>query len=150
MAKFGAKVEYRKFDELVVGETVLSASLTITEHHIVSFGGLTGDFHPMHMDASYAGQTRFGGRIAHGMLVMSVCTGLVNQSDRFKAVAFLGLDWNMLKPVMIGDTIHARSTLISKELTSSRRHVIVRHDRRIVNQDDELVQDGLTRFLVEV
>jgi len=150
VAALGANVEFRRFDEHVVGEVVLSAGLTITEHHVVSFGGLTGDFHPAHMDAPYADRTRFGGRIAHGMLVMSICTGLVNQTDRFEAVAFLGLEWNMLKPVMIGDTIHARSTLISKEPTPSGRHAIVRHNRQIINQRGELVQDGVTRILIEV
>lgn len=143
-------MEYRSFDELVVGETSLSTGLTITEHHIVSFGGLTGDFHPMHMDESHAGHSRFGRRIAHGMLVMSICTGLVNQTDRFQAVAFLGLEWNMMKPVVVGDTVRARSTLVSKELTSSGRYGIVRHRRQVVNQREELVQDGTTRILVEV
>ncbi len=143
-------MEHKRYVELVVGETVVSAGLTITEHHVVSFAGLTGDFHPMHMDACSAGRSRFGGRIAHGMLVMSICTGLVNQSNPFKAVAFLGLDWNMLKPVMVGDTVYARSTLISKELTSSGRHGVVSQRREIVNQENDLMQDGVTRFLVEV
>lgn len=143
-------MRYRKFDELVVGETFLSAGLTVTEHHIVSFAGLTGDFHPMHMDESVAGESRFGKRIAHGMLVMGICNGLVNQTDRFHALAFLGLDWNMMKSVVAGDTVRAKSTLVSKELTSSGRHGVVRHSRQVINQNDELVQDGTTRILVEV
>ncbi|MGE0501949.1 MAG: MaoC/PaaZ C-terminal domain-containing protein [Rhizobiaceae bacterium] len=145
-----AKVEYRKFDELLVGETFLSAGLTLTEHHVVSFAGLTGDFHPMHMDESVASESRFGKRIAHGMLVMGICNGLVNQTDRFHALAFLGLEWNMLKPVFVGDTVRARSTLVSKQLTSSGRHGVVGHSRQVINQRDELVQDGMTRILVEV
>ena len=66
----------RYFEELAVGEVVESPGRTITEADVVFFANLSGDFNPLHTDAEYARTTTFGERIAHGLLGLSVASGL--------------------------------------------------------------------------
>jgi acyl dehydratase len=138
----------RKFAELTVGETIETARRTVTEAHVVLFAGLTGDFHPVHTDEEFAKGTLYGGRIAHGPLIFSMCTGLFIQADPLDSIAFLGMDWQLLKPVMIGDTIHVRSTLDSTRITSSGDKAIVQHTREVVNQRQDVVHKGITKIMM--
>ena len=93
-------------DGLAPGATFTSPGRTITEADIVSFAALTGDWHPQHADAAWARGSRFGERVAHGMLVLSYAVGLAG-FDPERIVALRGLDGVVFKrPVRIGDTIH--------------------------------------------
>jgi len=94
------------FDALEGGERFVTRGRTITESDIVQFAGLTGDMHPQHTDAAWAAESRFGERIAHGMLVMSYAIGLV-PLDPERVVALRRVSDVVFKhPVYIGDTIH--------------------------------------------
>ena len=64
------------FDEFNVGDCYESQGRTITEADVVAFAGLSGDFNPLHTGATFAAATPFGERIAHGMLVMAIATGM--------------------------------------------------------------------------
>jgi acyl dehydratase len=138
----------RAYADLEVGEVIESASVTVTETHVVTFAGITGDFHPLHMDDEFAKSTQFGGRIAHGPLIFSICTGLFSQADPLDSIAFLGMDWKLLKPVLLGDTIHVRSTLTQSRITSSGDKAIVEHFREVLNQRNEVVQQGTTAIMM--
>jgi 3-hydroxybutyryl-CoA dehydratase len=93
-------------EELERGATFTTRGRTITEADLVSFAALTGDWHPQHADAGWAATSRFGERVAHGMLVLSYAVGLAN-FDPDWVVALRGLDDVVFKrPVRIGDTIH--------------------------------------------
>jgi len=94
---------------LQVGATITSRGRTITESDLVSFAALTGDWHPQHSDAEFAAASRFGERIAHGMLVVSYSIGLID-FDPTRVVALRGLDGVTFKrPVAVGDTIHVEA-----------------------------------------
>jgi acyl dehydratase len=69
----------RYFEEFAIGDTFVSAGRTITEADIVNFAGLSGDFTQFHTNAESARQSVFGQRVAHGLLVLSVASGLVAQ-----------------------------------------------------------------------
>jgi acyl dehydratase len=138
----------RSYADLNVGEVIVSPSVTVTEAHVVQFAGITGDFHPLHMNDEFAKTTQFGGRIAHGPLIFSLCTGLFTQADPLDSIAFLGMEWKLLRPVKIGDTIHVRSTLKNTRITSSRDKAIVEHFREVLNQRDEVVQEGNTGIMM--
>lgn len=87
------------------GATIRSRARTITESDLVGFAALTGDWHPQHSDAEWAASSRFGERIAHGMLVLSYSIGLVG-FDPSRVVALRGVDALVFKrPVRIGETI---------------------------------------------
>src|SRR4030065_615077 len=66
------------FDEFEIGAQYCSQRRTVTEADVVSFAGLSGDFNPLHTDAEFGRQTPFGERIAHGMLIVAIATGMAN------------------------------------------------------------------------
>jgi acyl dehydratase len=140
----------RTFDELVIGEEAWSAALTVTEAHIITFAGLTGDFHPLHTNQIAAEQSPFGARIAHGLLVTSLSTGLINQAYFFEAIAILQFDQKMLAPVIAGDTIRVQSRLVEKRKTKAADRGIVVFERNTLNQSDKIVQQGRITFLAPV
>jgi len=128
----------REFDQLAPGAGFRSRGRTITEADLVSFATLTGDFHPVHTDAEWAGASEWGGRIAHGMLLLSYCVGLA-PFDPAYVLALRGFERVAFKrPVRIGDTIRVEGELDStKELDAATGLVVF--NWKIVNQRDEVV-----------
>lgn len=99
------------FDRLEVGVGLVTAGRTITEADLVSFSALTGDWHPQHSDASWAAESQFGERIAHGMMVVSYAIGLL-PIDPERVVALRGLRQVVFKrPVPIGETIRVHAEI---------------------------------------
>ena len=98
------------FEEFQPGMEIATQGRTITEADIVQSAGLSGDYNPVHTDAEFARQTPFGQRIAHGLLVTSVVSGLAMQTGILEGtvIAFREIkDWRFARPVFIGDTVHA-------------------------------------------
>jgi len=127
----------RDFDRLEVGGRFRSPGRTITESDLVSFAGLTGDFHPLHTDAEWAAESEFNGRIAHGMLLLSYCVGLV-PLDPEHVLALRGFERIAFKrPVRIGDTIHVEGELESKKELDEATGLVV-FTWKIVNQRGEV------------
>ena len=101
----------RHFEELQIGESLLTHRRTVTEADIVAFGGISGDYFYMHFDAVAAAQSSFGQRIAHGYFVLSAAAGLFVWPAPGPVLANYGLDTlRFVKPVGIGDTLQARLT----------------------------------------
>lgn len=141
----------RVWEDFELGQRFGTASLTVTEAHIVGFAGLTGDFYPLHMDEVYASKTNFGTRIAHGPLTFCLAVGLVGQTGIFQdsLVAFLGADrMRFQHPVRAGDTVHVE-VLVSQKKESSRpdRGVTVM-EYTVKNQKDEAVATVEMSFLM--
>ncbi len=138
------------FEDLEPGVTVETARRTITETDIVLFTGLSGDFNPLHTDALFAAQTQFGERIAHGLLVLAVATGLANQLGFLQgtAEAFTGLEWKYRAPVKAGDTIRARIAVLKKRALPGYSGGLVTFDVEILNQRDETAQKGTWTVMV--
>ena len=105
------------FEEITEGFYIASQGRTITETDVVVFAGVSGDYNPLHTDESYAKQTVFGGRIAHGLLGLSVASGLAMQLGFMTGTveAFRELTWKFRLPVLMGDTIHIVATATSKK-----------------------------------
>jgi acyl dehydratase len=137
------------FDDLVVGDEWESPRRTITEADVVLFAGMSGDYNPLHVDHEAAKDGPFGRPIAHGLLGLTVSTGLISQSLRVDTLAFLGIiEWNFVRPIYFGDTIHTISSVLKLEPQARGRRGIVTWSRRVLNQSGELVQEGKTRTLV--
>jgi len=135
------------FEDLAVGDQDVTAARTITEADIVNFAGLSGDFNPIHMDATFAQGTPFKQRIAHGLLVLSVASGLFTQcrlniSIKPNLLALMEINWRFLKPVFIGDTIHVQAEVIEKRTTSKTDRGIIVNRRTVINQQGQAVQQG--------
>jgi acyl dehydratase len=133
------------FDQLEVGMQWMSARRTVTEGDISGFAGLSGDFNPLHTDAIFAAGTLYGGRIAHGALVLSIATGLRQQMGLFTGT-LTGLleirSWKFLAPVRAGDTVAAVTTIESLRPSSKSGQGVVVQRVDVVNQAGEVVQRG--------
>jgi acyl dehydratase len=140
----GYEIRGKNFDEFNVGDKFFTASRTITESDVVTFAGLSGDFNPIHMDKEFADSSPLKSRVAHGMLVESIATGLGNQLGIFEGttIAVLNMTINYKGPVKFGDTIHLELTVSEKKESSKPTRGIVTFQTEIKNQKDELVIDG--------
>ncbi len=137
--------EYEYLDDYSVSEKFVSPARTITEADIVNFAGLTGDWHPLHTDAEYAAKTPFKGRIAHGMLTLSVGMVLPFRLGPYSSflprsfIAFYGMESvRFTGPARIGDTIHCEVEVTEITGKGAGRGVLTTQNR-IVNQRGELL-----------
>jgi acyl dehydratase len=138
------------FDDIEVGQEWESLGRTVTETDIVNFAGLSGDFNPIHMDHEFARSTPFRRPIAHGLLVLSLGSGLGLYSPPMRTMAVLALrDWQFNEPVFAGDTLRVISKVLNKESRARGRRGVVTWQRRIVNQERNVVQQGVSVTLVE-
>jgi acyl dehydratase len=138
------------FEEFEVGSTVVSVGRTITETDIVNFAGLSGDYTQIHTDAEYARQTIFGQRIAHGLLGLSVVSGLLVQLGLIEGtvIAFREMTWKFSQPIFIGDTIHTQVTIAELKAIPRLGGGSVTFDLDVINQDGKVVQHGKWVVLV--
>ena len=139
------------YEDLHVGDQWESPRRTISEADIVMFAAITGDYNPIHTDEEYAKTTIFGGRILHGPAGFAIATGLESRLGikDGTAVAFLGMTWDLKGPIKIGDTIRVRERVTSKRETKKSTQGIVNFHVAILNQRDEVVQQGETDLIVE-
>lgn len=139
------------FEDFATGQTFQTPGRTITEADVMNFAAWTGDNNQVHTDVEFAGQTRYGQRIVHGMLSASLCLGLIARTGVFEgsAVALLGIDeWRFTNPVFIQDTLALTVEIVGTRLTSSGRTGVVERTLRLCNQRDEIVQQGRMDVLV--
>lgn len=135
--------DIRVGDWLETGEAEISAAL------IDGFADLCGDRFEIHMSEDAAAMHGFSGRVAHGLLVLSVVDGLKNAADaQFKAVASLNWNWSFRRPVIVGDTISVKITVLEKRQTKNPDRGILRLGFAVTNQRGELVQDGENLLMV--
>ena len=139
------------FEDLAVGQEFTSPGRTVTEADIVAFAGLSGDYNVLHTDAEYMKTSIFGERIAHGLLGLSISSGLGSRAivRPFATIAFLGLRWRFKGPIKIGDTIKVRMRVSDKKETSKPDRGIVTLQRSVLNQRGEVVQEGDTELMIE-
>jgi 3-hydroxybutyryl-CoA dehydratase len=139
------------YEDLDVGYKVVTAGRTISEADIMAFAGISGDWNAIHVDAEYAKTAGFGERVAHGMLVLSIATGLAMQMgflDR-TVEAFTSLDWKFRAPTKIGDTIHVEAEVTQKKAVPGGLGGFVSFNIVVKNQRDETVQKGSWMIVVK-
>lgn len=134
----------RFYEEFSVNDTWDSPARTITDADLVIFAGFSGDYHPLHTDEEYAKTTQFGKRIFHGPGAFAIATGLEFRLGikEGTAIAFLGMTWRNVAPVYIGDTIRVRETVAEMRETKKPDRGIVNFDVKILNQRDNVCQEG--------
>jgi acyl dehydratase len=135
------------FEDLAIGDRYETGHLVVTDAHIVSFAGLSGDFFDVHMDDAFAKSLGFPARVAHGLLGLALADGLKNRSAvRIMAVASLGWNWRFRAPIFAGDRIGATVRVASIRL-SSKGQGILALAFQVIKQDGTVVQDGETTLL---
>ncbi|WP_342363137.1 MaoC family dehydratase [Terrarubrum flagellatum] len=137
------------FDDIKIGDEQRTPRVTVTEGHILAYAGVAGDFSPVHLDEVYARTTEFGGRIAHGLMGLSLTDGLKVQSAFFRDGIALGWSWNFKRPIRIGDTLQVKFTIRDARISKSMPGMgILFIDMQLLNQNDEIVQEGEHRLMV--
>jgi acyl dehydratase len=140
----------RWFEEIEVGEACESPGRTVTEADIVLFAGLSGDYNILHTDAEFMKASIFGERIAHGLLGLAIQSGLFTRAGIPYATLGAGtLRWKFKGPIKIGDTIRVRAKVVAKKATDKPDRGVVTVERQVLNQRDEVVQEGETDLMVE-
>ncbi len=124
-------------EALHVGQTAQFGK-TISESDIYLYAGITGDQNPAHINESYARETFFKTRIAHGMLCAGLISTVLGNRLPGYGTIYIRQELNFLAPVRIGDTITARAEVV--EIISAKNRVRLKTD--CINQDGILVIDG--------
>jgi acyl dehydratase len=138
------------YEDLNVGDEHLSTGRTVTETDVISFAGLSGDFNNMHIDEEFAKKTVFGTRVAHGLCVLSIASGLWFTMPRLATVAFMGLeDWRFSGAVKFGDTIRITRKLAEKKEHKRPSMGLLTFEVNVHNQNEEIVQKGKWVILVQ-
>lgn len=132
-----------RFDDLVVGMTD-EYSKTVTDKDIMMFAEITGDFNPVHVDEVAAAKTRFGGRIAHGMLSAGLISAAIANKLPGPGSIYLGQTLKFTLPVRIGDTVNAKIAVT--EILPKRR---VKLSTVCTNQNGEKVIEGEATVMLD-
>lgn len=141
------------FHALAVGQQWRSEARTLGATELDLFTMLTGDRHPLHADAHFAAQSRFGGRIFQGTygiaLAVAMCTQLPNLHEPI--VAATGIrDWTFRLPLMPGDTVHATAEVLEARPTRDATRGLLLRRLALVRQDGSELQSGVSGLLVEL
>ena len=139
------------FEDFEPGQSFMSQGRTILDGDIAGFGAWSWDTNPIHTDADLMTSSRFGQRIAHGILGISVAMGLASRLGVFEScsVALLSIeDWKFRAPVIVGDTLRCRVEILSARLTSTRESGVLDRRFTLLNQRDDVVQVGRIGLLV--
>lgn len=126
-----------RFSEMSVGQTA-AFTKTVTETDVVLYAGITGDMNPAHLDDTWATASRFGGRIAHGMLTAGFISAVMGMHLPGPGTIYLQQTLRFARPVKIGDTITARAEVL--ELVPEKRRA--RMKTTVENQRGEIVLEG--------
>jgi acyl dehydratase len=139
------------FEQFEIGLTLHTAARTITEADIVTFAGLSGDYNQIHTNAVYAAQETFGQRVAHGMLVQSIATGLAVQAGFIEGtvLAFREMDCKFSLPVFIGDTVHVEIEITDKKHFPRLNGGNIMMKYSVLNQEGKAAQRGTWVMLIK-
>jgi acyl dehydratase len=139
------------YEDYIVGDEFETPARIVTEEDVRRFADLTGDRHRLHLDPEFGRTSIFGERISHGLLGMALVNGLAfsGATDSDYILAFLGVTWKFVAPIRFGDSVRAIIQVASRRPTRKADQGIVVEAIRLVNQRDELVQEGEFTFLVK-
>jgi acyl dehydratase len=139
------------FEEFEIGLKVVSGGRTITESEVVSFAGLSGDYNQIHTDVEFTKTSPYGQRVAHGLLGLSIASGLVTQTGALEGtiIAFREIEqWKFSKPVFLGDTIHVEMDIKETKPMPRLGGGIVKIQINVINQHDDVVMRGFWKALM--
>jgi acyl dehydratase len=139
------------FEEFEVGLALHTAARTITEADIVNFAGLSGDYNQIHTNAVYAAEDTFGRRVAHGLLVQSIATGLAVQAGFIEGTVLASreMECKFSLPIFIGDTIHVEIEITEKKHFPRLNGGNVMMKYSVLNQEGKAAQRGNWVMLIK-
>jgi len=139
------------FEEFEIGQQIITPGRTITESDIVSFAGLSGDYNQIHTDAEFSSNTPFGKRVAHGLLVLSIASGLAMRTGVLEGtvIAFREINnWKFSLPIYIGDTIHVELKIVETKPFPRLGGGLIIIELSVKNQQNDVTMKGTWTALV--
>lgn len=131
------------FESLVVGQSV-EVPTVVTAHIVELFAEATGDRNPVHLDEEFAAKSRFGGRIAHGMLTAGFVSAAIASKLPGPGSIYMGQTLRFTRPVKLGDTVTVKLEVI--EIIAEKKRV--RLSTVCTNQNGETVMEGEATVMV--
>lgn len=140
------------FEEFVVGDSATSPSRTVTESDITLFAGLSGDYNEIHTSEDYSKSQHFGRRIAHGLLGLSIASGLAFQMGFMLGTVelFRSVEWEFTGPIFIGDTVRLDAEVAEVKAFPRLRNGRIIFKVALKKQDGTIVQRGTWSILVKM
>ncbi len=140
------------FEEFVVGDSATSPSRTVTESDITLFAGLSGDYNEIHTSEDYSKSQHFGRRIAHGLLGLSIASGLAFQMGFMLGTVelFRSVEWEFTGPIFIGDTVRLDAEVAEVKAFPRLRNGRIVFKVALKKQDGSVVQRGTWSILVKM
>lgn len=133
------------FEDFIPGTVLESAPRRITEQDIDRYAELTGERHPVHMDAEFARAAGFRGRIAHGLFALALVEGLKAEMGGFERSVIASLGWDKVRftaPLEPGDEVHLKLELVEKRPSSKPGRGIATERGSLVKADGTVVVSG--------
>lgn len=143
LCRMTAVSTYPSRNHFTIGECA-SLSRLISEDDILRMAAITGDYNPVHLDEEYASQTRFKGRIAHGVFSSGLISAVLGMHLPGPGAIYLKQSLNFLYPIRAGDTLTAEVEVIGWR--SEKRIITLK--TRSLNQDGRGIADGEAVLLV--
>jgi acyl dehydratase len=141
------------FSDLVVGNEFVGTGRTLTESDLSIACMISGDWHPIHSDESYAKQRGLPGRLFQGSFGILIATGMATALPHFsdEIIGATGIrEWTYRAPLFVGDTVHVRSVILNKRVTSDGKRAIIERTLSLINQKDAIVQEGIAGTMVRL
>ena len=141
------------FNELVVGSEFIGAGRTLTEADLSIACMVSGDWHPIHSDENFAKQRGLPGRLFQGSFGILIATGMATTLPHFSddIVGATGIrEWAYRAPIFVGDTVHVRSVILNKRITSDGKRAVIERTLSLINQKDAIVQQGIAGTMVRL
>lgn len=129
-----------------VGRTMTDADLSMACM-------LSGDWHPIHADESYAKAHGLKGRLFHGTFGLFIAFGMATKLPHFadEIIGATGIrEWTYRRPLFVGDTVHVKAAIANKRLTSDGRRAIIERSLALTNQDGTVVQEGFAGTMIRI
>ncbi|MBN2147881.1 MAG: hypothetical protein JW726_10855 [Anaerolineales bacterium] len=139
------------FEEFAVGQRILTSARTVTESDVVTFAGLSGDYNQIHTDVEFSRGTPYGQRVAHGLLVLGIASGLAMRTGVLEGtvLAFREINnWKFSSPIFIGDTVHVELLVLETKALPRLGGGSVVIELAVKNQRQEITMKGTWTVLV--
>ncbi len=137
------KLSELNFDEIEIGNS-REFKITITDSMVDEFAKISGDFNPLHVDEKYAQATKFGKRVAHGMLLASFLSQMVGMYLPGKHALYSSQTLEFHNPCFVGSKISVMSKVIDKSQSTK----IVKIESKISDEENKLLLYGIGRIVV--
>ncbi|AMN42215.1 MaoC/PaaZ C-terminal domain-containing protein [Rhodoplanes sp. Z2-YC6860] len=141
------------FHQLEIGSEFVGSGRTLTEADLSIACMVSGDWHPIHSDESYAKSRGLRGRLFHGSFGIFIATGMATTLPKFsdEVVGATGIrEWTYRAPLFVGDTVHVKSTILNKRVTSDGRRAVIERTLALINQSAAVVQEGIAGSMVRL